>query len=365
MDFKIVRIIICISLALILLTSCGKKDEENQEDISSNTSSETSSTVDDGKDYTELEKEINTLLDGKSYITLSAVSISTSPKDASKIVFDIKIIGDDIEGNLLDVLSIFEPNLDLIDFDNSVIKSQTDEILYPNSWVNFPTKNGETTQVSPNEPVKVPTVNTSMELPEGKLTDWNLILLNHGEENKITSEINFQQVKFDTQYVDSRAAQQYKDMCADALKEGITLYLRSGYRSMQTQQVNYNANIERLQNQGLSKEEATVQTNLYYTVPGHSEHHTGLAFDIITPEYHSDIYTLDERFAETDAYAWLLENCADYGFILRYEAHKTDITQINFEPWHYRYVGVEHAKYIEANDICFEEYIELLKANGR
>ncbi len=154
-------------------------------------------------------------------------------------------------------------------------------------------------------------------------------------------------------------------MCNDALKEGITLYLRSGYRSMSTQTVNYNANVQRLQNTGLSYDEAVKQTNLYYTVPGHSEHHTGLAFDIITPQYHNDVYTLGEKFAETTAYAWLKENCVNYGFIERYTADKTGITQINWEPWHYRYVGVEHAKYITENGLCFEEYVQILKENGR
>lgn len=329
----------------MIFTSCSSKKDDSNENINDNTN-DTSITETDDKDYSNLEKEINTILDGKSYVTLSAVSLSTSPADTSKIVFDIKIIGEDIEGNLEDILSIFNPNKDLIDFDNSIIKSSTDEVIYP------------------NQATQPPTVNAS-NLPEGKLTDWNLILLNHDAENKITSELNFEQVKFDTQYVDARAGEYYQKMYDDALKEGITLYLRSGYRSMSTQTVNYNANIERLQSQGITKEEAIKQTNLYYTVPGHSEHHTGLAFDIITPEYHKDVYTLNEQFAETEAYEWLVKNCSNYGFILRYQPHKTDITGINFEPWHYRYVGVAHAKYITENDLSLEEYLKLLKSSGR
>lgn len=134
---------------------------------------------------------------------------------------------------------------------------------------------------------------------------------------------------------------------------------------MKTQSVNYNANVQRLLKQGVTKDEAIRQTNLYYTVPGHSEHHSGLAFDIITPEYHRDVYTLNEKFAQTKAYTWLRGNCAEYGFILRYPKEKYNITTINFEPWHYRYVGVEHAKYITENNLCLEEYIELLKQAGR
>lgn len=202
-------------------------------------------------------------------------------------------------------------------------------------------------------------------LPAGALTDWNLILLNPGENNKIDAELDFEKTKFDTQYVDSRAATAYQQMYDGAKKAGHTLYLRSGYRSIKTQQVNYNADVQRQIKAGYSNEEAIKQTNLYYTIPGHSEHHSGLAFDIITPEYHKNVYNLNEKFAATEAYTWLRANCANYGFVLRYPKDKKSITTINFEPWHYRYVGIEHAKYITANDLCLEEYIELLKQDGR
>ena len=206
-------------------------------------------------------------------------------------------------------------------------------------------------------------------LPEGALSDWNLILLNPEEENKIDRDLDIDMTKFDTQWVDSRAASAYQAMCdaagaatgGEGAEEGITLYLRSGYRSMATQQTNYTNNIQRLISQGVNEAEAIRQTQLYYTVPGHSEHHTGLAFDIITPEYHTFVYTLDERFGETEAYDWLVGHCADYGFVLRYARDKEGTTQINFEPWHYRYVGKEHAAFMQAYNLCFEEYVQLLK----
>ena len=120
---------------------------------------------------------------------------------------------------------------------------------------------------------------------------------------------------------------------------------------------------------GATENEAIRRTNLYYTVPGHSEHHSGLAFDIITPEYHQFVYDLDERFATEEpysaAYQWLRDNCARYGFILRYPEDKSVLTRISFEPWHYRYVGVEHAEYITSHNLCLEEYIAMLKEAGR
>lgn len=203
------------------------------------------------------------------------------------------------------------------------------------------------------------------DLPEGSLDDWNLILLGPPEENKIEKDIDLELAQFDTQRVDSRAADAYASMRDAAAAEGITLYLRSGYRSMETQRQNYNGSVQRYLDAGKSREEAVRLTNEYYTVPGHSEHHTGLAFDIITPEYHNQIYSLDDRFADTDAYTWLRAHCAEYGFILRYPKEKEEETQINFEPWHYRYVGVEHAQYIMEHGLCLEEYIELLKEAGR
>ena len=202
-------------------------------------------------------------------------------------------------------------------------------------------------------------------LPEGSLSDWNLILLNPEPENKIDSELNFEKTKFDSQWVDSRAGVYYQKMYDAAKKDGITLFLRSGYRSIATQKVNYNANVQREIKRGNSQEEAIRLTNLYYTVPGHSEHHSGLAFDLLTPEYHKTIYSLDERFAQTDAYTWLTEHADEFGFVLRYPKDKESITTINFEPWHYRYVGVEHAKYMKEHNLCLEEYIKLLKDAGR
>lgn len=88
------------------------------------------------------------------------------------------------------------------------------------------------------------------------------------------------------------------------------------------------------------------------TVPGHSEHHTGLAFDL-------ELYInkTAQDFDGTGDYAWILQNCHKFGYILRYPADKTEITEISYEPWHFRYVGKEHAYYMMKNNLCLEEYI--------
>ena len=99
--------------------------------------------------------------------------------------------------------------------------------------------------------------------------------------------------------------------------------------------------------------EAVAAALTLVTRPGFSEHHTGLALDIVTPTYQN----LDEGFAETAAFGWLDQNAAEYGFILRYPKNKESVTQINYEPWHYRYVGVEYAKAIKESGYCLEEFL--------
>ena len=203
------------------------------------------------------------------------------------------------------------------------------------------------------------------DLPVGKLSDWNLILLNPEPQNKIDEDLSLSFVSFNGQKIDERIAEQYQKMTSDAEKDGIHLFLRSGYRPVSLQKTYYESNISNYMKQGMTREEAEAKTREYYTEPGHSEHHSGLALDILTEEYQREVYTLDERFAKTDGYAWLTEHCTEYGFVLRYPENKTGITQINYEPWHYRYVGTEHAAYMKSHGLCLEEYIDLLQEAGR
>ena len=110
---------------------------------------------------------------------------------------------------------------------------------------------------------------------------------------------------------------------------------------------------------GYSQEEAEKEAARWVALPGTSEHNTGLALDIVYPGYYEDYGDLNEGFEETAAFDWLINNCTDYGFVLRYPKDKQDITGITYEPWHYRYVGVENAKAMEAAGQCLEEYLGL------
>ena len=148
--------------------------------------------------------------------------------------------------------------------------------------------------------------------------------------------------------LDKKVAEHYEKMYAAAEKDGIKLTPCSGYRSYELQERNYNRKIEFFEGQGFSTEEAKVKAATIIMPPGSSEHNLGYAMDIICVE---------EWFEGTEEFKWLQENAADYGFIMRYPKDKQDITKVIYEPWHWRYVGVETAKELKASGQVLEEYL--------
>lgn len=158
--------------------------------------------------------------------------------------------------------------------------------------------------------------------------------------------------------VDKAAYQPLKDMFAAAEADGVPLELVSPYRSIHLQNKIFTRSVNSYIDQGYSETEAINKANTYLTFPGTSEHNCGLAFDIAE----KGNFSLNaSTFEKTEQYKWLMENAEDYGFILRYAKDKTDKTGIIYEPWHFRYVGVEHAKEINRLGFCLEEYIEYLE----
>lgn len=126
--------------------------------------------------------------------------------------------------------------------------------------------------------------------------------------------------------LDKRTNEAVMKMFDDALNQNINMIAVSGYRSYYVQENLYNSRIEL---KGLEK------TRQYTAEPGASEHQTGLAIDIAETDYPY----LDEGFENTDTFKWLVNNCYKYGFILRYQKGKENITGYNYEPWHFRYIG--------------------------
>ncbi len=140
------------------------------------------------------------------------------------------------------------------------------------------------------------------------------------------------------------------EMLKQAQAEGIDSWqVSAGYRSIAYQQKLYDEKVYEYRQQGMSGSQARSAAGKLVALPGCSEHHTGLAFDITVP---------GRSFGGTKQAKWLEEHCWEWGFILRYPAEKTNITGITNEPWHFRYVGTEAAAEMHETGECLEEYIE-------
>lgn len=157
------------------------------------------------------------------------------------------------------------------------------------------------------------------------------------------------------QYIDVRCADALLQMIADCAEAGNDPYICSGYRTMEKQQYLFNNKIARLVAAGTDPEDAPTIAAQSVAIPGTSEHQLGLAADIIDLNYPY----LDEGQEETSTQKWLMENSWKYGFILRYPNGSSDITGIIYEPWHYRYVGLDAAKEIYDLGVTLEEYLDM------
>ena len=133
----------------------------------------------------------------------------------------------------------------------------------------------------------------------------------------------------------------------------------SSYRPHSKQQALFAGKVQRLMAAGYDAEEADQKAATVVARPGTSEHELGLAVDIVDASYQQ----LDEGQESTPVQQWLLEHCWEYGFILRYPDGKSDLTGIIYEPWHYRYVGVETAQALRESGQCLEEYLQAAKAS--
>ena len=156
----------------------------------------------------------------------------------------------------------------------------------------------------------------------------------------------------------SSGTMQLQETCANALvalmeaalADGQKLYLKSAYRSYKTQNTMY---YNRLQQNG-GKDDGWVSK------PGASDHQTGLGCDVVPGNWTDR--GMNSRMAKEEECQWMAAHCQEYGFIIRYPADKEDITEINYEPWHLRSVGIPAATYIMENGLCLEEFHEELQA---
>lgn len=178
--------------------------------------------------------------------------------------------------------------------------------------------------------------------------EWDLIVVNQWNEIPENYSVTLTELG-NGQKVDSRIYPDLQEMFDAMRAEGIYPTVREGYRTAEEQQEVLEERIQRYMNEGYSRSRAERTAKKWVAVPGTSEHQLGIAVDINADK---------TRSTNDEVYIWLAENAYKYGFILRYPQGKEDITGAEYEPWHYRYVGVEAAEEICNNQICLEEYFE-------
>lgn len=196
----------------------------------------------------------------------------------------------------------------------------------------------ETAEVEISEQQKKET-----DLPDIDIDSWEYVLVN--AEHSI-GEYAPELGEFEGQKLDQRILEPMQSFVAGARAEGLSVFLSSGYRGYEEQQYLFNRKVE----QYGEEQAATIVSR-----PGTSEHQTGLACDI-TDEYYE---LKNESLENTALYQWMSRHCQEYGFIVRYPKDKEKITGIIYEPWHFRYVGVEAATYMAEHNLCLEEFVAL------
>lgn len=212
------------------------------------------------------------------------------------------------------------------------------------------------TEPAAEEPQAVPETKAAEKKPATVIliTDaekWNLAIINtkyplpDSYAPTLSNAINGSNIQ-----LDSRVSEHYAEMYAAAKLSGCVLTPYSGYHTYALQENTFNRKVNFYVNKGMSAEEANQKASAQVLPAGCSEHNAGLAMDIVSAS--SD-------FINTKEYKWLCENAYNYGFILRYPEDKTSITGMNFEPWHWRYVGTQAAKEMKEKNQCLEEYLGL------
>lgn len=192
------------------------------------------------------------------------------------------------------------------------------------------------------------------------LADPLMILVNH--TNQMPENYTFETAECGSKTAVNKTLQTvacnaFLELQKAAAAENVTVWMQSGYRSVSYQTNLYEKKTNYYKQQGYDDAKAKEMAAAIVNPPGYSEHNCGLAADLNSPEHTG----LDEGFENTAAFRWLCQHAGEYGFILRYPKGAEEKTEITYEPWHWRYVGVENAAKINASGLCFEDYIAALQ----
>lgn len=199
---------------------------------------------------------------------------------------------------------------------------------------------------------------TDSQAPQAEPLPWNLLLVNN--QNPIPEGFSVTTAALPNGLqVDERILPDLTQMIADAKAQGVGLIVCSAYWDQQRHSSLYLQAVNEYLAEGKDQAAAEAAAAADISAPGGSEHCTGLAVDIVTPEYQM----LNEGYANTPAAQWLVANAPEYGFILRYPKAKEDVTGILYQPWHFRYVGKEWARGIADSGLSLEEWV-FLKQSG-
>lgn len=181
---------------------------------------------------------------------------------------------------------------------------------------------------------------------------WCLILTNAEYPVPEDYTVELTQIPGTEQYVDARIYESLMAMMDQMKTEGLHPIVCSAYRTLDKQEKLFNQKVKNYVKRGHSKEEAYVLARQIISIPGSGEHCLGLAVDFFSRKYQK----LEEDFENTPEGQWLREHSWEYGFTLRYDRGKEEITGIHYEPWHFRYVGTEVAKYLKEHELSLEEF---------
>lgn len=185
-----------------------------------------------------------------------------------------------------------------------------------------------------------------------------LVLVNRENPLSPAYDAMLQQICGGRLEASSRLYGDLQTMLADAGDVGHTFWIASAYRSREKQQALIDEEVEALTGEGMSREEALDEVYRETMPAGCSEHETGLALDILV----SGNEEMDRSQEESLGNQWLRENCQDYGFVLRYPEDKSSVTGVDYEPWHFRYVGKRAARFLKNHGLTLEEFYQLLEA---
>ena len=231
------------------------------------------------------------------------------------------------------------------------------------SAISMPTQSIADPTVSSAENTAAPANALGLTADEARamLADPLMVLVNH--TSKMPDDYTFDTKECGSatavnKTLQTVACDAFLSMQKAAAADGVTVWMQSGYRSVKYQTSLYERKTKYYLDKGYDNATAKEKAAAVVNPPGYSEHNCGLAADLNSPEHTG----LDEGFEKTAAFRWLCEHAGDYGFILRYPKDAEDKTEIIYEPWHWRYVGVENAAKINASGLCFEEYIETLQS---